>query len=150
MTLKEYVYEKFSNRAMMALALIGTFLIVLEFLGFSEPYATIIIALNWIVWAVFVLEFVLKVAVEDDKTSYLRNNRLDSAISTVIILTPFASLAVANLTFVPATLRFLSYEGLAKSAVYGGKVVTEKQKITPKEPEELPPIPGDQNAKKGS
>jgi voltage-gated potassium channel len=67
--------------------------IVIEQSHFSQSWKTFGSALNWVIWVVFVSEFVVLLAVADSRSRWLRQHPLELAI---VLLTP---------PFLPATLQ---------------------------------------------
>ena len=56
----------------------------------------ILTALDWAIWFIFLLEFALKIYVEGDTTTYIRNNKLAAAISLIIVASPVAAVISDN------------------------------------------------------
>lgn len=119
--LKETVYYVFSDTAMLILALIAIPITIVElFTSLESPTLAFI---DWIIWFVFVLEFFLKVYVEGDFTTYIKNNKAASAISIIIIASPIAAFATENLIPFPVfgiaralrIFRIIGYGGTAYS-----------------------------------
>jgi voltage-gated potassium channel len=61
------------DRPMIALAFVWLALVIVEFLGYRSPLLDL---LNQIIWAVFVLHFLLELVIAPHKSSYLRRNWL--------------------------------------------------------------------------
>jgi voltage-gated potassium channel len=53
--------------------------------GVAEPWRGVGVALNWVIWAAFLFELVVMLAVTPKRWSYLRHNPLDVVI---VVLTP--------------------------------------------------------------
>lgn len=137
--LKKSVYSVFSDRVMIALAAMAVPVIAAEFLlkegsmGFWIAFG-----IGWVIWFFFLLEFVLKVYVEQNKSKYIGEHKLDSTISIVIIFSPVLGLISTYFISVPA-LRLVAISRLlnttkattvARTAAYTG--TTAVKKINPK------------------
>ncbi len=63
--------------------------IVIDGTNLSPTWKTIGLALNWVIWVAFLVEFALVVSVADDRWAWIRNHPLDVAI--VVLTPPFLS-----------------------------------------------------------
>ena len=67
--------------------------LLLEQPGMGEPWHAIGVALNWLIWAAFLIELVVMLAVTPNRWSYLRHHPLDLVI---VVLTPPFLTSVLN------------------------------------------------------
>jgi hypothetical protein len=100
--LKKKVYSALSDKRMIILALIAIPIIIAEYIIPTGTAFWIALVLDWMIWFVFLAEFVLKVYVEKDNMTYIRNNKFDSALSIIIILSPLLGLITNVVTGIPA------------------------------------------------
>jgi voltage-gated potassium channel len=61
--------------------------------GTGEPWHTIGVALNWLIWTAFLIELVVMLAVTPNRWSYLRQHPLDLVI---VVLTPPFITSIVN------------------------------------------------------
>lgn len=120
--LRQLVYGVFSDRNMLIISLLAIPIVISLFFNITGALLLLLSVLDWLIWLAFLLEFSLKLYVEDNKMEHIRKNELDSGISTVIILSPLASLFTAKLIPLPVfgvlravirLLRFLAYSNKA-------------------------------------
>ncbi len=101
--------------------------------GQGEPWHTIGVALNWLIWTAFLIELVVMLAVTPNRWSYLRHHPLDLVI---VVLTPpfvtsiFNGVRLLRLTRVARLLRLkpliawlFRSGGLKYAAMFTGLVV---------------------------
>jgi voltage-gated potassium channel len=101
--------------------------IVIEQSGWGEPWKTAAVLVNWLIWLVFLAEFVTLLAVVPNRSAWLRRHPLELAI--VLLTPPFLprslqALRVFRLArllrllrLAPLARRFFSLEGLRYAAV---------------------------------
>ena len=128
--MKEKVYAIFSDNLMLLLALIAVPVTLYELVSQSF-WLTVI---DWLIWFVFLLEFVLKVVVEDTLTTYIKYNKLNSAISLIIVVSPVLAIVTENLVPFPViglarALRIFRIFG------YGDSVYTKHRKVLKGDPD---------------
>jgi uncharacterized membrane protein (DUF485 family) len=90
--LKRNVYAFFSDNLMIFLAVLVIPLIIVDFFDLTPAQRLIVEVIDWIIYGFFLLEFVLKVYVDDHGFSYLKSNKLDATISLIIIISPLFEL----------------------------------------------------------
>ncbi len=91
--IKEYVrsvvYRFFSDTLMVFLALLIIPVVLAEYLlELTAAQNIVLSAVNWSIYALFVLEFILKLTVADKKVEFLKANKFYTIISIVIIVSP--------------------------------------------------------------
>lgn len=87
--LRKAIYSVFSDTFMVFLALLIIPLFVAEYLlDLTSTQNLIVTVANWVIYAAFFAEFALKVAVAQNKASYIKSNKLYVAISLIIIFSP--------------------------------------------------------------
>src|SRR3989344_9067359 len=87
--LRDKVYAVFSDTLMIALALLVIPVLVLQnFVHLSPAQGVMVSVVDWFVWIAFFLEFVLKLLVSEKKIRWLVENKLDSVVSVIVILSP--------------------------------------------------------------
>ena len=100
---RKAVYTIFSDKVMIVLAAIAVPVIAAEFIFKAGSLIFMIaFAAGWLIWVLFLLEFVLKIVIEDKKSTYIKQHKLDSAISIVIILSPIVGIISSYFVTVPA------------------------------------------------
>lgn len=120
--LKTFVYSVFSDLLMLFLAFLILPVVAIQFFYQLTDFQRIVIsAVDWFVWAVFLMEFVLKVYVEKGKFAYLKANRADSIISIIIIASPALEL-LSGIFSGAAALRLLRAARLARLSGYAWKL----------------------------
>jgi hypothetical protein len=142
--LKKSIYSIFSDKVMIILAVMAVPVIAADFLLKQGSLGYwISFGLGWLIWLLFLLEFTLKLYVEENKSKYIGEHKLDSAISIVIIFSPLLGLISANITSF-AALRLVRISRIfsatrvstvARSTAYAGTAAVKGN---------------DQNAKEGS
>lgn len=113
--LKKSVYSVFSDKFMILLGIMAVPIIAGEYLlkpGSMEFLA--LYAADWIIWLVFLFEFILKVYVEDTMGKYIKENKLDSAVSIIIIVSPIVGIVAPYYSALPA-LRLIRISRLFKA-----------------------------------
>jgi hypothetical protein len=123
---KKVVYSLFSEKLMILLAVLAIPAIVAEFyfkMGSIE--FEVALAADWFIWFMFLLEFLLKVIVEG-KFNYIKQNKLDSTISAVIIVSPIVGLIAPVYTSIPV-IRLVRISKLFKAT--SAVKVTETVKV---------------------
>lgn len=119
--LKKRVYSVFSDRTMILLAFVAIPVIIAQYLVLPTTVSFVVTLLDWLIYLAFLLEFVLKVMLEQDRMDYIGKNTLDSAISVVIIAAPIVDI-IFHLVFVtPAPLRLLSISKIVRVGAYTSK-----------------------------
>lgn len=115
---RKWVYETFSDMAMIIFAGIGLIILVIQIFGLIPQQALFLNILEALIYLAFLLEFMFKVGI--DGYNYIIKNKLDSFLSMVIILSPvagivygiFASAApIRVITTVSRAVRALAYAG---------------------------------------
>lgn len=115
-TFKEKVYSVFSDTLMIALALlIIPVLVVQNFLTLKPTQEIIVSIIDWLIWIAFFLEFILKLFVADKKIKWLSENKLDSVVSVVVIVSPILEHSATVFAGAPL-LRLLRLTRLARFA----------------------------------
>jgi voltage-gated potassium channel len=77
---------------MLAVAVLVIPSILLDQPRVAEPWRSVGVAMNWLIWSAFLLELVLMVAVSPKRWSYLRRNPIDLIV--VVLTPPFLTSAV--------------------------------------------------------
>ncbi len=95
--LKEAVYSIFSDTKMLILALIAVPVTVLELFQLDPSSMLLLSMIDWVIWGLFFLEFILKIVCENDYTAYIRNNKAQSALSIIIVGSPIVVILTSNL-----------------------------------------------------
>jgi voltage-gated potassium channel len=83
------------DRAMVALSIVWVALLIIELAGGGLP--PVLDAAVWVIWAIFVVDFVLEFSIAPDKTRYLRTHwvtALSLLLPAVRIVRAFAALRV--------------------------------------------------------
>ena len=99
---------------LLVAALLTVPAIALEQSDLGEPWDTIVIVLNWLIWTAFLAELVIMLSVVEDKRRWLRDHPLDLAI--VLLTPPFlpTSLQAARVFRLLRLLRLLRAMTLAR------------------------------------
>jgi hypothetical protein len=122
--LKPKVYSIFSDNVMIAVALIAVPVTLIEIFDLVPSADPVLSVIDWAIWLVFLLEFALKLYVEDTYKTYIVNHRLDSAISIIII---GSGILAIPFSFVPGpALGVLRLLRIFRVLAYGDKVYTKK------------------------
>lgn len=136
--LKESVDSILSEKLMIILAIAAIPVIIAEYIYPSTTIEfKIAFTVDWIIWFVFLLEFVLKVYMEEKKIVYIGAHKLDSAISIVIIFSPtlgifsnyYSGLPVIRLIRISKLFRVTTLTQVARGAAYAGKTVMERKEM---------------------
>jgi hypothetical protein len=129
---QRFVTTVFSDSVMVFLALLVIPLLIAEFVPLSAVQRSIVTAIDIVIYTAFFLEFVLKVAVADDRVGYLRRNAFVSAISLVIIVSPLL-LEVSTLFIATPLLRLVSVIRLSRATrvlALSGRARSSWRKVT--------------------
>lgn len=119
--LKAFVYSVFNDAVMVLLAFLIIPVLALQFFyPLTKVQSSIVIALDWIIWAAFFFEIILKTYVEKDRLAYIKNNKLDSFINTLIIISPLLEFVSAVFPGTVA-LRLLRLPRMLRLGVVTGK-----------------------------
>lgn len=86
--LRKTVNSIFSDTIMIFLAFMVIPLLIIQFAELTPTQFLILEFLNWIVYGMFFLEFILKVYVAENRINYLKQNKIDALISIIIIISP--------------------------------------------------------------
>ena len=87
--LRGAIYSIFSDTLMVFLALLILPIVLAEYLlDITATQNVILSVISWIIYSLFVLEYILKLAVADQKIVFLKANKFYTAISLVIIMSP--------------------------------------------------------------
>ena len=87
--LRSLVYSFFSDTLMVFLALLIIPIVVAEYLfDLTATQNLVFSALAWVIYSLFFAEFILKVLVAKNKRDFIKTNKLFTAISLIIILSP--------------------------------------------------------------
>ena len=87
--LRSSVYSFFSDTLMVFLALLIIPIVVGEYLfDLTATQNLVFSALSWVIYSLFFAEFILKVLVAENKRAFIKTNKLFTAISLIIILSP--------------------------------------------------------------
>jgi len=99
---------------LLFLALLTIPAILIEQSGLGEPWDTVAVALNWLIWLAFVAELVVMLTVSPSRWRWLRDHPLDVAI--VVLTPPFlpAALQAARIFRLFRLLRILKAGILAR------------------------------------
>lgn len=115
-TIRNTVYSVFSDTLMIALALLVIPVLVLQnFVHLSPAQEIMVSVVDWFIWIVFFLEFVLKLIVAEKKMRWLAENKLDSVVSVIVILSPLLEYSFTSFAAAPA-LRLLRLSRFARFA----------------------------------
>lgn len=117
--LKKYIYTIFSDRIMFICALIIVPIIIVEIVDPTWVYIQQLQIVDWIVWSIFLAEFLLKVLVEDSLKIYIIKHKLAAALSIIIIASGIIALFVSLFPF-PA-LGVLRLSRIFRVASYGDR-----------------------------
>jgi hypothetical protein len=77
---------------MLAVALLVIPSILLDQPQVAEPWRSVGVLMNWVIWSAFLLELVVMVAISPNRWSYLRRNPIDLIV--VVLTPPFLTSAV--------------------------------------------------------
>ena len=127
-TLKNYVYAIFSDTLMVFLALLIIPILILHFFELSYIQIVLLSVVDWIVYAAFFAEFVLKVGIAERKAEYIKENSLNSAISLIIILSPLLGLFTVYFVGAPL-LRLIMISRIFRLGGAFGKAEASFRKI---------------------
>ena len=86
--LKTIVNSIFTDTLMIFLALLVIPLILVQFFELTPLQLSIVECADWVIYGMFFLEFVMKVLVAENRIDYIKSNKLASAISLIIIVSP--------------------------------------------------------------
>lgn len=87
--LRKIIYSIFSDTLMVFLALLILPIVLSEYLlDLTSTQNVILSTISWLIYSIFVLEFFLKLAVSEQKISFIRANKLYTFISLVIVISP--------------------------------------------------------------
>ena len=87
--LRSSVYSFFSDTLMVFLALLIIPIVVGEYLfDLTATQNLVFSALAWVIYSLFFAEFILKVLVAKNKRAFIKTNKLFTATSLIIILSP--------------------------------------------------------------
>jgi hypothetical protein len=86
---RQTTYSIFSDTFMVFLALLILPIVLAEYLlDLTATQNVLLSAISWIIYSVFVLEFILKLAVAEKRIAFLKANKAYTAISLFIIISP--------------------------------------------------------------
>ena len=126
--LRKTVYSIFSDSVMILLALLVIPLIIVQFVELNPTQLLIFEIIDWIIYVMFFLEFVLKVYVAENRINYIKEHKIDSIISIVIILSPLFELATVFFAEAPL-LRLLRISRVIRLGGVLGKTKTSWRKV---------------------
>jgi hypothetical protein len=113
---------------MILLALLVIPLIIVQFIPVNPTQRTIFECLDWIVYGMFFLEFILKVYVAENRVNYIKQNKIDSIISIIIILSPLFEIATMYFAEAPL-LRLLRISRVVRLGGVLGKTKAGWRKV---------------------
>ncbi len=90
--LEKSIHAVFSDTLMIFLAVLVIPLLLVRFAELNMAQKIIVDVIDWFIYGMFFLEFVMKVGVAQERRAYLKDNRLDSVISIIIIISPMFEL----------------------------------------------------------
>jgi len=126
--LEKRIHSLFSDTLMMFLAILVIPLIMVQFCNLTPVQETIVICIDWFIYTMFLLEFVLKVAVAENKIGYIKDNKSDSIISLIIIISPIFELFAIFFMAAPL-LRLLRISRLVRLGGIIGKTEKEWKRV---------------------
>ncbi len=118
------VYHVFSERRMTALALMILPLLFVELTVELTPEQVFAVEVaDWVIWSLFVAEFLGKLYVAKNRAAHLINHPIDTVVDVVIVFSPIALLIPALVEFAPTAplfrlLRDLRLERVLKAGAY--------------------------------
>jgi voltage-gated potassium channel len=89
------VYERYFEKPLIIAAVLSIPTTIVQNTTAGEPWATVGLALNWVIWLAFLSELVVMLVIVPDRRRYLREHPLDLAI--VVLTPPFLINFVQNL-----------------------------------------------------
>lgn len=126
--LERIVYSIFTDSLMIFLAVLVIPLILVSFVNLNETQEAIIVGIDWFIYGMFLLEFALKVALAKNKFAYIKENRMDSIISLVIIISPAFELIAIYFAAAPL-LRLLRISRLVRLGGVVGKTGKDWKRV---------------------
>lgn len=126
--MRKMVYSIFSDTFMILLAFMVIPLLIIQFVELTPTQFLIVEFLNWIVYCMFFLEFLLKVYVAENRVNYLKQNKLDALISLIIIISPIFEMITIYFAEAPL-LRLLRISRVVRLGGILGKSKTEWKQV---------------------
>jgi hypothetical protein len=126
--LRKTVYSIFSDTVMIFLAFLVIPLLIVQFMDLTPTQFLIVEFLNWIVYCMFFLEFILKVYVAENRVNYLKQNKIDAIISLIIIISPIFEMITIYFAEAPL-LRLLRISRVVRLGGIVGKTKTEWKQV---------------------
>ncbi|GEM_PF-4409222 len=127
--LKAIVYAFFNDALMVFLAFLIIPVAILQFFyPLTKVQSLIINAFEWVIWTMFFFEIVLKMHFEKDKFRYIKNNKFDSFINALIVVSPLLEF-VSPIFPGTIALRFLRVPRLLRLGAIAGNAVVKWRKI---------------------
>lgn len=121
---RNLVYNTFSDRRMIAVALLSLPVVILEYLSLPPEEMLMVYLLDGLIWLTFLLELAFKAYAEKSLRAYVNSHRTDSMLSIIIIISP------AMLVFTPlgAAVPLLRLFRLLRLIGYGSKATMSMHK----------------------
>jgi hypothetical protein len=126
--LKTVVNSIFTDTLMIFLALLVIPLILVQFFELTPLQLSIVECADWVIYGMFFLEFVMKVLVAENRIDYIKSNKLASAISLIIIVSPLFEFVSVFFEAAPL-LRLFRISRIMRLGGIVGKTRTQWRKV---------------------
>jgi hypothetical protein len=126
--LKTIVNSIFTDTLMIFLALLVIPLILVQFFELTPLQLSIVVCADLVIYGMFFLEFVMKVLVAENRIDYIKSNKLASAISLIIIVSPLFEFASIFFEAAPL-LRLFRISRIMRLGGIVGKTRTQWRKV---------------------
>jgi len=113
---------------MIFLALLVIPLILVQFFELTPLQLSIVVCADLVIYGMFFLEFVMKVLVAENRIDYIKSNKLASAISLIIIVSPLFEFASIFFEAAPL-LRLFRISRIMRLGGIVGKTRTQWRKV---------------------